>query len=65
MPPIDYGYFWNNASKFKQLTIRNWNPVDKEIKIRFIEDNSAQKFGMNFTFNLLGPYPEYDMMIKR
>ena len=33
IPVFDYGYFRDSSPRFKQLIIRNWNPVAKEITI--------------------------------
>lgn len=55
---IDYGYFRNNATKFKQIIIRNWNPIPKEIKLKLLQ-NMVQNYGINCTMNIFGPFPSY------
>lgn len=61
---MDYGYFRNNVTKSKLLTIRNWDPLEKEIKIKLGEE-SVEKFKMNCSYELLGPFPYYDMSWKK
>ena len=64
MPVIDYGYFRNNNPKFKQIVIRNWNPVGKELKIN-IKDNLVKRFGFNCSVNIFGPFPNYEIMSRQ
>lgn len=56
---IDYGYFRGNSTRFKQLVIRNWNPVQKELKFQIPED-TKETYGMNCTLNIFGPFPNYE-----
>lgn len=64
MPVIDYGYFRNNQPKFKQIVIRNWNPVAKELQIK-VKDNLIRKFGLNCSVNIFGPFPNYEITSRQ
>ena len=63
IPPIDYGYFRGNSTRFKQLVVRNWNPIGKELQIR-MPQNLSSAYGMNFTINIFGPFPTYDVATR-
>jgi hypothetical protein len=63
MSSIDFGYFRNHQTRSKQLVIRNWNPVPKDLKLT-VNANLIDEFGMNCTIRLYGPFPNYEQYTR-
>lgn len=64
LSPINFGYLRDTNRKSKKLIVRNWNPTASLLLIDLIKDLILD-FGLNYTMDISGPFPHYDMLTKR